>query len=86
MACKRSSGNRQISPVSSCCSSAGTEPAAEVVDGTLNTSSELIGLLSVTKSKSPTEDSDDDEDDDEEEEDKLSFRIEVKRVEVLRFI
>lgn len=51
-----------------------------MIDGTLKTSSAGVDFVSVVVSRSPAEDSDDEEVDD----DKLSFRIEVKRVEVLR--
>lgn len=83
IACSRSSGNRQIIPVSCCSSPLVTLPGA--IDGTLKTSSMGSGLISAAVSKSPAEDNDDDDDDEEEEdEDRLSFRIEVRRVEVLR--
>lgn len=51
-----------------------------MIDGTLKTSSVGVAFVSVVVSRSPAEDSDDEEVDD----DKLSFRIEVKRVEVRR--
>lgn len=51
-----------------------------MIDGTLKTSSVGVAFVSDVVSRSPAEDSDDEEVDD----DRLSFRIEVKRVEVLR--
>lgn len=82
MACNRSRGSRQITPAGSCCSSHGVPGAA---DGTLKQSSPDTnsGLISGPDSKSAADDSDDEEDDDDD--DRLSFRIEVNRVDVLRF-
>lgn len=77
IACNRSNGNRQMIPDSGC-SSPGIPG---VTDGTLKTSSSSDNLISGPDSKSAAEDNDDEDDDD----DRLSFRIEVKRVDVLLF-
>lgn len=82
IACNRSNGNRHIIPDSGC-SSPGVPG---VTDGTLKTSS--FGdddLTSGPDSKSAAEDSDDEDEDDDDNDDRLSFRIEVKRVDVLLF-
>lgn len=78
-----------MTPADSCCSSQGVPGAA---DGTLKQSSpddDGSGLTSGPHSKSAADDSDDDddedEDDDDDDDDRLSFRIEVKRVDVRLF-
>lgn len=80
IACNRSNGKRHIIPDSGC-SSPGVPG---VTDGTLKTSSFGDDLISGPDSKSAAEDSDD-EDEEEDDDDRLSFRIEVKRVDVLLF-
>lgn len=71
-----------MTPVSCCSSQHGVPGAA---DGTLKQSS-LSGFTSGPDSKSAAEDNDDEdeeEEDDDDDDDRLSFRIEVKRVDVL---
>lgn len=72
-----------MTPAGSCCSSQGVPGAT---DGTLKQSSpDGSGFTSGPDSKSAADDNDDDDEDDEDADEKLSFRIDVNRVDVLRF-